>query len=248
VVAYSREFCVAVQLLSGAGLLFLFGRSLVESLATLLTGQLRSAGNITAQVPATPELIAEETGRLARGGFSVVLPWLAVLFLAAVLAGLGQVGFLLLPNRMLPQVSRLSPAGGFRRVFSGSNLAGAGLNLLRLSVLLAVTALYLFTQLALVVSLVRLSAGQAALMIGGLVAELSLILAICSIVYGAADYGWQRWKHEQALRMTPEEFRQEMRDAQADPQFRRMRQSTVQSQTDSSVTPLAQKGAVETIR
>jgi len=239
---------MAIQLLIGAGLLFLLGRSLVESLAGLLASQLRSAADISAQTPPTPALVADEAGRLAGWGFSAVLPWLAVILLAAALAGLSQVGFTLLPNRLVPQVSRLSPAGGLRRVFSGSSLAGAGLNLLRLSVLLAATALYLSSQLAVIVSLVRFPAGQAALTIGALVTELSLILAICCVVHGVADYGWRRWRHEQALRMTPEEFRQEMRDAQADPQFRRMRQSAVQSRTDSNVTPPAPGSPVESIR
>jgi flagellar biosynthetic protein FlhB len=32
------------------------------------------------------------------------------------------------------------------------------------------------------------------------------------------DYGYQRWKHEQDLKMTPQEAREEMRNLQGDPQ------------------------------
>ncbi|MFP6762554.1 MAG: EscU/YscU/HrcU family type III secretion system export apparatus switch protein [Planctomycetaceae bacterium] len=248
VVAYSRELCVAIQLLAGAGLLFLLGRSLVESLAGLLANQLQSAADSSAQDPAMPALVLAEVDRMSAWGFSSVLPWLVVIVLAAVMAGLSQAGFVLLPNRLVPQLSRLSPAGGLRRVFSGTHLAGTGLNLLRVSVLAVAAALFLSFHLGMIVSLVRLPVGQAVWMIGVLLAELSLVLAVCSGVHGVADYAHRRWRHERNLRMTPEEFRQEMRDAQPDPQFRRARQAALQSPADDNVTPLASGSPVESVR
>lgn len=226
VVARSREFSVAVQLLVGAGLLFLLGRSLVESLAGMLAGQLRSAGeSSTFQTPLTPGDVGTQAGQLAAWSSTSVLPWLLVPLAMAILAGLSQAGILFLPGKLSPALGRVSPLGGLRRVFSVENAAGAGLNLVRLFVLLTTTGLFLYSQLEVVVSLVRVPLGLAALTMGSLIASLSLILALCCVVLGVADYGYRRWKHEQDLMMTPEEFRRELRDAEGDPQIRNARRS-----------------------
>jgi flagellar biosynthetic protein FlhB len=37
------------------------------------------------------------------------------------------------------------------------------------------------------------------------------------LVLGLADYGYQRWRHEQDLRMTPAELREELKNQQSDP-------------------------------
>ncbi|MDA1250544.1 MAG: EscU/YscU/HrcU family type III secretion system export apparatus switch protein [Planctomycetota bacterium] len=226
VVARSREFSVALQLLVGAGLLFLLGRSLVESLAGMLASQLRSAGeSSTLQTPLTPGDVGTQAGQLAAWSSTSVLPWLLVPLAVAILAGLSQTGFLLLPGKLSPTLGRVSPLGGLRRVFSVENAAGAGLNLVRLFVLLTTTGLFLYSQLEVVVSLVRVPLGQAALTMGSLIASLSLILALSCVVLGAADYGYRRWKYEQDLMMTPDEFRRELRDAEGDPKIRNARRA-----------------------
>lgn len=225
-VARSRELAVALQLIVAAGLLFLLGRSLVESLAGMLASQLRSAAGSDSQSSLTSSSVASEAGHYAAWSSSHVLPWLLLLFVAAVVAGLMQTGFLFLPKRLAPNIARLSPLGGLRRLFSGENAAAAGLSVLRLCGLLIAGGLFLSSQLTVIVSLVQLPPGQAALMTGGLVASLSLILAACCVIFGAADYGYRRWKYERDLMMTPEEFRRELRDSEGDPQIRNARRTS----------------------
>jgi len=245
VVARSREFAVALQLLVGAGLLFLLGRSLVESLAGMLANQLRSAGEPSSlQNPLTPGDVAAQAGELAVWSSASVLPWLLIPLCVAVFAGLIQIGFLFLPGKLMPSLGRVSPLGGLRRVFSLDNATGAGLSLLKLLVLMSAAGLFLFSQLGVVVSLVRIPLGEAALAMGGLIASLSLILALCCVVLGAADYGYRRWKYEQDLMMTPEEFRRELRDAEGDPQIRNARRAAGRERTAIDATaPVAESPA-----
>ena len=116
VVARSREFAVALQLLVGAGMLVLLGRSLVESLAGMLASQLRSAGEPSSlQEPLTPGAVGAQAGQLAAWSSTSVLPWLLVPLGVAVLAGLIQIGFLFLPGKLTPSLGRVSPLGGLRR-------------------------------------------------------------------------------------------------------------------------------------
>lgn len=234
IVARSRELSIALQLLVASAVLFLLGRSLVESLAGLLTTGIQSAG-IPGRV--TPHSVRHQAGQLAVWSSSHVLPWLLVPLAAAIVAGLAQTGFLFLPGKLAPKLQRLNPAGGLRKIASLENATGGVLNLLRLGILLLAAGLFLYWKLPLVVSLVRVPIGQAALLTGELFARLSLVLATCCLFLGAVDYGYRRWKYGQDLMMTPEEFRRELRDAEGDPQIRNARRATARQQ--SGIEPAA---------
>lgn len=242
IVARSRELSVALQLLAGAGVLFLLGRSLVESLAGMLSAQLQSAAD-PASLKAPLTSTTSQAGQLAMWSSSHILPWLLIPLAVAIVAGLIQIGFLFLPGKAAPRIGRLNPVGGLRKIFSLENVTGAGLNLLRLFGLLIAAGLFLYSQLPTVVSLVRVPVGQAALLTGGLIAQLSLLLAVCCLLVGAADYGYRRWKYEQDLMMTPEEFRRELRDAEGDPQIRRARRASAQQLGVESTSPVSEPNA-----
>ena len=43
------------------------------------------------------------------------------------------------------------------------------------------------------------------------------------LVLAILDYGYQRWRHEQDLKMTPQELREELKNLEGDPQLRARR-------------------------
>jgi flagellar biosynthesis protein FlhB len=70
----------------------------------------------------------------------------------------------------------------------------------------------------------------------------SLKIGIALAVLAALDYGYQRWKQEQDLRMTHQEVREEMRNLQGDPQViarRRQVQRQLALHRISSTVPKA---------
>jgi flagellar biosynthesis protein FlhB len=59
------------------------------------------------------------------------------------------------------------------------------------------------------------------------------------LVAAVADYGFQRWRHERSLQMTPDEMREEMRNQNGDPAVqqrrRRLQRELGLSQLESAV-------------
>ena len=41
--------------------------------------------------------------------------------------------------------------------------------------------------------------------------QIGLAIGVALILVGAIDYAFQRWQHEQRLRMTPDELREEVK-------------------------------------
>jgi flagellar biosynthesis protein FlhB len=85
-----------------------------------------------------------------------------------------------------------------------------------------------------------------------LAAEMSQLLLWTTLKIGAAllvlailDYGYQWWRHEQDLKMTPQELREELKNIEGDPQLRARRK---QMQRDLAIgrTPPAESPPAET--
>ncbi len=53
----------------------------------------------------------------------------------------------------------------------------------------------------------------------GLCLWTSLKVGSALLILAVVDYGYQRFRHERELRMTPQELREEMRNLQGDPQL-----------------------------
>ena len=63
------------------------------------------------------------------------------------------------------------------------------------------------------------------------------------LVLAMLDYAYQRWRHEQDLKMTPQELREELRNLEGDPQLRARRKHV---QHDLAVGRSASLPPVET--
>ena len=67
-------------------------------------------------------------------------------------------------------------------------------------------------------------------------------IGVALFILAILDYGFQRWKHEQDLRMTPQEMREEMKNLEGNPQMiarRRQVQRQLATQRLSAAVPKA---------
>jgi flagellar biosynthetic protein FlhB len=145
---------------------------------------------------------------------------------AAVLGvGAVQTGFLLRGAVLQPDLGRISPARGIKRLFSVETLVQAGKSLVKLAVFSA----------ALWMALRRLLAGisgtagwSAAGLLQRLVAEserLALVLVGAQVALAGFDFAWVRLQHARRMRMSRQDQRDEHKEAEGNPLMRqRLRQ------------------------
>jgi flagellar biosynthetic protein FlhB len=161
-------------------------------------------------------------GELARLGALVVLPVAAAAALGATAATLLQTRGLVSAKPLAPRLGKISPVAGFRRLFGVEGLAEFLRSLLKLGVVGA----------ALWHAAGDTGALQAALhaSAGGMIAAAgwaSLRLMAAALLAFAAvavlDLAWVRFRHAHMLRMTRQELKEEVREAEGDPQLRARR-------------------------
>ncbi|MBX5476768.1 MAG: flagellar biosynthesis protein FlhB [Clostridia bacterium] len=147
-------------------------------------------------------------------------PLLAAGALVGAAVGVAQSGFGFSLLAAAPQWSRVNPLAGIGRLFSSRSLVELVKSLLKLAVVGALT----YASVARTISAmpVWLESGVGGAMVQVAQATVTLIwrLGLAFLVLAAADYAYQRFMHEQSLRMTRQEVREETRESEGDPQLR----------------------------
>ncbi|MBA3313074.1 MAG: flagellar biosynthesis protein FlhB [Planctomycetota bacterium] len=152
-----------------------------------------------------------------------VLPVLLLAGLVSLGSNLMQVGVLFSPEALQPKFSRISPLAGVKRILSIRAVAKLGVSLGKLAILTSITSLLIGWALPEFLLLTGSAPGVVAVMIHESSARLAFSLAAALLVLALLDFSFQKWKHEQELRMTKQEVRDEMKNMEGDPHIRHRR-------------------------
>jgi flagellar biosynthesis protein FlhB len=213
-VAKSRDLGSAAMLLAGLAVLLMLGGGLVGFLADYCRNQL--GGEPWLAIDAD---FAVNQWRATLAGLSrYLLPIFGLLCLAGVAAHVLQIGFLFLPQRLAVDFTRLDPLQGLRRIFSATGMVHLGFGVVKLVVVLAVASVVLFGQREAILGLTVLGPAALALQMTQIVFWTALKVAAALLVLALLDYAYQWWRHEQDLKMTPQELREELRNLEGNPQ------------------------------
>lgn len=206
-VAKSPEIPVAASLIAALVALRAFGPSAARSVVT-------DAQNLISIAGSQPEYstVASITGKIFIAGTA---PFLAVGLGLGLVAGVGQVGFMLSPEAAKPKLSNISPKKGLQR-FKPS-VAGWDLfkTILKLALLGAVTYDPIANGVAVLAGTSNLDRGL--FEISSLVWNVVLRAALLAVVIGGTDYAYTRWRQARDMKMSKEEVKKEMKDSDGDP-------------------------------
>lgn len=214
-VARSHDLASALVLLGTLWVVWNWGLPLVEFLGHLGRESWGGSAWLTADAD-----WAAETWTRTLGGLGAALgPVLGVALVVGVVANLAQVGFLFVPEKLQPDVSRLDPLAAAGRMFAVPNLVRLAMGLLKLAIVAAVAWWALADRLDDVLALMGYDVGPIGYFTLDLLYWTSLKIAAALVVLALLDYAYQWYRHEQDLRMTTQELREEMRNLQGDPQI-----------------------------
>lgn len=212
-VAYSQDLASAALLVVGAGAVVYWGGGIVDACMRLMQQQLSGGPLVYRQA----DLAAQGYGLLRTFG-GALLPILGVLVVAGALSTIMQIGLLFLPSKVQPDLSRLSVLAGIKRILSLQGLVRLGFGLFKMLIVAAVAAAVIYSRRDEVLYCGELPTGELARFLADVLLSTALWVGAALLALALLDYGFQRWKHEQDLRMTHQEVREEMKNLQGDPQ------------------------------
>ena len=225
--AKSRMLTASASLLMGAAALSLWGDPLIKAFVDLM----RSSWGGDLPLRANPAEAIEPI----REAFSAILAPVAgvliTMFITAVFVHQMQVGGLIAPGLLAPDLSRL------RRSSDGDSIWEQGLwSIAKTIVAVAAGGAVIWLRLPELLEMGRHradfaeSAGRA----GQLLLEVLIWVASAALALGGLDYLIQRRKFERMLQSTPQQLREERNDEEGDPALRARRRELAKARREES--------------
>ena len=149
-----------------------------------------------------------------------VLPIVLVPALAALLVAFVVSGPVMSFHPLAPQLERLNPAEGLKRIVSVQGLFGAAKGLLTVGLLLLTGAVLMLAWPKVLVALWRATPEAMLASLAVLLATMVGTLVLVALVLSLPDLLFQRWQFMREQRMDDTELRRELRDQDGDPHQR----------------------------
>lgn len=215
-IARSQDLAAAVVLVGGLALLYSWWNVLVDFLGGFAARQLGGDSWAIRIDPSTA--VAQLRGVLADLARPMV-PFLGLVVIIAVASNLMQFGLLFLPEKLMPDLNRLNVLTAFARLFSMQNLVRTGFGMVKVILVSTIAYHDLADRVDEIIALSALSVPHLAVFIVTTLFWTTLKIASALLAIALLDFGFQWWKHEQDLKMTTQEIREEMKNLQGDPQI-----------------------------
>jgi len=138
-------------------------------------------------------------------------------WLAATVGGMAQGGMVFAPSALAPNLNRLSPASRLQQLFSLSAVSRMLKTLLPTAAIVYLAALVLSRDWMLLLGLAHGSRGSLLAFTGAHLFELAWKSSLVLLIWSAADYALERWRHENELKMSRQDLRDEFKETEGNP-------------------------------
>ncbi len=166
-------------------------------------------------------------GLMLGAGFSA---FAALMIVSAIAGNMAQAMPVFTAHRMKPELKKISPIAGVKRVFGPSGLVNFLKGVGKLIIITVIMVFALWPSRFDVVELVRADGVGAMAMTRGLILKLLGLTVLAMSIIAGLDYAWQRHSWRQRLRMTREEVRREQKEEEGDPQIKARQRQTREAQ------------------
>jgi len=220
-VARSADLSAALLLSAAAALLYLLGPGMLGSMGSFVRAALEPA-SLGRGVSARS--LAEPVGLALAVGARALAPVLLAMAALAYLEQVAQVGWNVSLQPLTPKLDRLSPAKGLKNIFSRRSLVKGIVNIAKLALVGAVAAIVVTFAMDRIVASPALTAVGAMMLAARLLTELALWILAVLLAIGLIDRAYQVWQHQQDLRMSKQEVKDERKSTEGDPETKARRQ------------------------
>ena len=150
----------------------------------------------------------------------IMLPFMAFGFVVTLLVSIVQVGWKVSTKPMKPELSKLNPLNGFKRIFSKDSLFELVKSILKIVIIIYIAYTSIKDNANDLFALYDLGLNQAVALVGTLIINTGIKISIVYLVIGLADFIYQKHKFSEDMKMTKQEVKDEYKNTEGDPQIK----------------------------
>lgn len=236
----SQEAIAAVMLAAGVLALWAFAGPAARAIAETSSAFLDHPHAFLMDASALQRLWATVAWKLAAALGLIG----ALVVAAAILANAGQARPVFTADRIKPQLSKISPIAGAKRIFGPSGLFNFAKGVGKLIIVGALLFVALWPERDLLVTSLSADAETLLTLTKELTLKLVGLAVMAMIIIAGMDYAFQHHSWKKRLRMTKDEVRRELKETEGDPYLKgrqrqlregRMRKRTLAAVKDATV-------------
>ncbi|HEY5261651.1 MAG TPA: EscU/YscU/HrcU family type III secretion system export apparatus switch protein [Solirubrobacteraceae bacterium] len=208
-VARSADLGGSVVLIAGLLALSLMGPRIVEGVSASfrgILGEIAHPGQATSAAGLS-DLMHSTLSTIALA----VAPIAGTCMLTGLLAGVAQAGFRPTPQALKPDFHRINPVSGLRNLMGPNAVFEALKAIAKVAIVGVVAATALLPGLTQLAGKVGLPPGALGVLLGQGAMSIAQHAAFAYLLIGVLDYAWKRRRHEQQLKMTKQQVKDETR-------------------------------------
>jgi flagellar biosynthetic protein FlhB len=215
-IARSQELAPAAMMVIATLFFTMMGQYIFNRMSELFKHQLQFDRRITDKAELLPAIF----GNSMVDGFLIVLPLLAILYVIAVLSTTLAGGFIFSPGLIAPKFSKLNPFNGLKRMFGADALINLGKALLKFLVVGAILLVSIMNNLDDLTQISQMDLGAAVQVAGTIIVDSCFWLSLGLVLIALIDVPLQRHQLNKKLKMTKQEVKDEMKNAEGNPEVK----------------------------
>ena len=215
-VARSVDLSAAVITVGVMGLLLYMGRGLFDRM-THLFAQGFTFDRMTLD---RPEMLIGIMGRQIMEGLIVVSPLIAFTLIAACVAGMSMSGIHFSPKAYAPKFEKLDPIKGLGRIFGKQAWVELAKSIVKFSLVSAILWMCVSHFLADLLMLGKMELEPALSLAGSMLTRVAIFVSLGLVLIALIDVPYQKHTHIKGLKMTRQEVKDEMKNAEGSPEVK----------------------------
>ena len=147
----------------------------------------------------------------------IILPLILIAVVIAFASNIVQIKWKITGKPLRPKFDKLSPLKGFKNLFSKDKVMELLKAILKVGALGYISYNTLKDNVDMIALLYDISIGQAIVLIGTVVIDLGTDVSLVFLIFGIADFAYQKLKFKKDMMMTKQEIKDEYKQSEGDP-------------------------------
>jgi len=216
-VAQSREIPSVLILMTAMGVFYFAGSWMFWNITEVIGGVFERLD--TLRIEAVSDASAFST-EIFKRTFLILISFFVPVLIAGMAGNIGQIGLEFHGEPLRPKLKKLNPISGMKKFVSIKALVELVKSLFKVVVVSAIAYGVIKTETVKFPGLMQQEVGDILIFIGKLAFKVFFFVCLALIILAVLDYIYQRWQHEQDLKMTKQQVKDERKQQEGDPRVK----------------------------
>ncbi len=222
-VANSKEMASAAVLLTGLAIFFFFASWMLTS----VKGTMQSLFLLVGQYEINMETLFPLAKMCVTESAKVLAPVMLSVLVAGLTANIAQVGVKFSTKPMMPDLKKINPISGLKKMFSMRSLVELVKSLVKITLVGTIAYKVIAGSFDEMIAVGQLSIHGVFAVLGSIALKLVWYVCLAMVVLAILDLAYQRYDNEKKMKMSKQEVKDEHKNFEGDPKIK-SRQRAIQ--------------------